>query len=95
MPSQLRDIRWSKPALYFFKDYQPTQEDVREVLAALVDVRDHEDRPRTPVPPDEFPELPDLGSGAELFVCESASWRIVCLWLEEEIEVSYVVSKQD
>lgn len=90
----MRDIRWSKPALKHFKqEYEPTIEDAYEINAALVDVRDHQDRPRIPVDPDEFPELEDVGS--DLFVCESDRWRIVYLWLEEEIEVSHIVSKLD
>jgi hypothetical protein len=90
----LRDIRWSIPALKYFKEeYGPTPEDIREIIAALVDVRDHEDRPRTPVDPDEFPELEAIGP--DLCVCESEGWRVVYLWLEEEIEVCHIVSRLD
>ena len=90
----MREIRWSSPALQLLaEEYELTQEDIHEIITALEDVRDHEDRPRTPVDPEEFPELQAFGG--ELYVCETESWRIVYLWLEELIEVTYVVSRLD
>ena len=90
----MREIRWSPPALQLLaEEYELTQEDIHEINTALMDVRDHEDRPRIPVDPAEFPELQDFGG--ELYVCQTESWRIVYLWLEEEIEVNHVVSRED